>query len=85
MNNPQESLEEYPVIHKRPLYIDNILLYRERIMSCISKVNPCAFIKELAMNLIAVHSGVTRGVPCYYYYRERITSFAPKVISVNQH
>ena len=30
-------------------------------------VNPCAFITELAMTLIYIHTEVTRGVPCYYF------------------
>jgi len=46
---------------KIPIYTGKIPLYREKNTSFASDVNPCTFNTELAMNLIYIYSGVTRG------------------------
>ena len=96
---PKSMHNVWPSIEKElhllsQMGIPVIPLYREKIKFFQSVVNSCALITDLAMNLIYIHLGVTRGVPCYHFpssvksspyigkiplYRERITSIAPKV------
>ena len=45
----------------------HVILYRERITSFASKGYSCKLSNNMAMNLIDIPSGVTRGVPCYYF------------------
>ena len=62
---PLESPEGVPCYHftsdiKNPPYthcIGKIPLCRERITSFVSKVNPCAFITEIDINLIYILQG----------------------------
>ena len=42
---------------KNSLYVLGRHPYTERITSIVSKINPCAFIPKLAMNLIYIFSG----------------------------